>query len=91
MTKLKAAGIVLLSVIILASYFIYPHISISWLDANTASPKVAAFSETKLASLPSINPAGQGKVWVVQGCGSVVVTFTLTCMLQMGYPQKRVA
>jgi hypothetical protein len=27
MTKLKAAGIVLLSVIILASYFIYPHIS----------------------------------------------------------------
>jgi Cu(I)/Ag(I) efflux system membrane fusion protein len=64
MTKLKAAGIVLLSVIILASYFIYPHISISWLDANTASPKVAAFSETKLASLPSINPAGQGKVWV---------------------------
>ena len=64
MTKLKAAGIVLLSVIILASYFIYPHISFSWLDANTASPKVAAFSETKLASLPSINPAGQGKVWV---------------------------
>jgi len=64
MTKLKAAGIVLLSAIILASYFIYPHISISWLDANTASPKVAAFSETNKASLPSINPTGQGKVWV---------------------------
>jgi Cu(I)/Ag(I) efflux system membrane fusion protein len=58
MTKIKAAGIALLSVIILASYFGYQHISISWLDANTASPNV------KTSSLPSINPAGQGKVWV---------------------------
>jgi Cu(I)/Ag(I) efflux system membrane fusion protein len=69
MTKMRATGIVLLGVIILASYFIYPHISISWLDANTASPKVAALSETpkaktNAASLPSINPAGQEKVWV---------------------------
>lgn len=69
MTKIRAAGIALLGVIIVASYFIYPHISISWLDANTASPKVAATSETPItntnaASLPSINPAGQGKVWV---------------------------
>src|SRR5450759_960065 len=58
MTKIKAAGIALLSVIILASYFGYQHISISWLDANTASPNV------KTSSLSSINPAGQGKVWV---------------------------
>lgn len=58
MTKIKAAGIALLSVIILAAYFGYQHISISWLDANTASPNV------KTSSLPSINPAGQGKVWV---------------------------
>lgn len=69
MTKIKAAGIALLGVIILASYFIYPHISISWLAAQTASPGIAATSETPVtktnsASLPSINPAGQGKVWV---------------------------
>jgi membrane fusion protein, copper/silver efflux system len=64
MTKTKAAGIALLGVIILASYFIYPHISISWLAAQTASPGIAATSGTKTPSLPSINPAGQGKVWV---------------------------
>lgn len=69
MTKIKAAGIALLGVIILASYFIYPHISISWLAAQTASSGNAATSETPVtkansASLPSINPAGQGKVWV---------------------------
>lgn len=64
MTKIKAAGIALLGVIILALYFIYPHISISWLAAQTASSGNAATSETKTASLPSINPAGQGKVWV---------------------------
>ncbi len=56
MTKIKAAGIALLGVIILAAYFIYPHITISWFDANTASPGVS--------SLPSINPPGQGKVFV---------------------------
>jgi Cu(I)/Ag(I) efflux system membrane fusion protein len=56
MTKIRAAGIALLGVIILAAYFIYPHVSISWLDANTASPSIS--------SLPSINPPGQGKVFV---------------------------
>ncbi len=56
MTKTKAAGIALLGVIILASYFIYPHISVSWLDANSTTPNIS--------SLPSINPAVQGKVWV---------------------------
>ncbi len=69
MTKIKAAGIALLSVIMLAAYFIYPHISISWLAAQTASPGIAATSEAPIAKtnaspLPSINPAGQGKVWV---------------------------
>jgi Cu(I)/Ag(I) efflux system membrane fusion protein len=64
MTKTRAAGIALLGVIILASYLIYPHISISWLAANTASPKVASLTETNKVSLPSINPEGQGKVWV---------------------------
>lgn len=64
MTKIKAVGIALLGVIILASYFSYPHISISWLDAQTASPGIAATPGTKTPSLPSINPAGQGKVWV---------------------------
>ncbi len=64
MTKIKAAIIALLGVIILVSYFSYPHISISWLDTQTASPGIAATSGTKTPSLPSINPAGQGKVWV---------------------------
>lgn len=64
MTKIKAAGIALLGVIILASYFIYPHISISWRSVQTSSPNLAATTEPKTASLPSINPAGQGKVWV---------------------------
>jgi hypothetical protein len=64
MTKTKTAGIALLGVIFMASYFIYPHISISWLAANTASPGKVATTEPKTASLPSINPAGQGKVWV---------------------------
>lgn len=64
MTKMKATGIALLCVIILASYFIYPHISISWRYAQTASPGNTATTEPKTASLPNINPAGQGKVWV---------------------------
>ena len=64
MTKIKAAGIVLLGVITLATYFIYPHISISWLAAKTASPGIAATYGAKPSSLPGINPAGQGKVWV---------------------------
>ena len=64
MTKIKAAGIALLGVIILTAYFIYPHISISWLAAKTASPGIAATYGAKPSSLPGINPAGQEKVWV---------------------------
>lgn len=56
MTNKKAAGIALWAVIILAAYSVYPHLSISWLDAKTASPAASP-------SLPSINQAGQGKTW----------------------------
>lgn len=55
----KKAGIALLCVIILAFVFSYQHISISWHDANSASPAI-----TGINPLPAINPAGQGKVWV---------------------------
>ncbi|HSM98981.1 MAG TPA: efflux RND transporter periplasmic adaptor subunit [Gallionella sp.] len=64
MTKMKATGIALLCVIILSFYFIFPHIAISWRDTQTASPGDAATTKQKTASLPGINPAGQGKVWV---------------------------
>jgi Cu(I)/Ag(I) efflux system membrane fusion protein len=64
MTKIKAAGFALLGVIILASYFTYSHISITWLDAQTASPDITATPITKRPSLPSINSDGKGKVWV---------------------------
>lgn len=57
MTNKKAAGIALLAVIILASYFINQHISISWLGAQTAPP-------TASTSLQSIKLAEQGKAWV---------------------------
>ena len=73
MTKIKAAGIALLSVIILTSYFIYPHISISWLAANTVAPN------TKASSLPSINPAGQGKVWVCSMHPEIMQNHPGTC------------
>ena len=58
MTKIKAAGIALLGIVVLASYFSYRHFSTSWLDANTASPGI------KTSSLPGINPPGEEKVWI---------------------------
>lgn len=58
MTKIKAAGIALLGVIILTPYFSYQHISISWLAAHAALP------DTKTSSLPSINLSGQENIWV---------------------------
>ncbi len=58
MTKKNAAGLALLGVIILAAYFINQHISISWLDAQSASPSI------NTASLPDFNQPGQGKIWV---------------------------
>ena len=66
MTKQMAAGIALLAVVILSSYFFYQHLSISWLDAQTASPAVSASQSNTPASpsLPSINQPGQGKTWV---------------------------
>lgn len=60
MTRAKAAGIALLSVIILASYLNFPAIPISGIDAHAASSGVTA--EQRTVPLPSINP--QGKVWV---------------------------
>jgi Cu(I)/Ag(I) efflux system membrane fusion protein len=69
MTKNKAAGLALLSVIIMAVYFVYPHISISWLAEQSAPPSIPAISEAPISNasaspLPSINPPAQGKVWV---------------------------
>ena len=59
MTKKIAAGIALLAVVIVSSYSLYQHISISWLDAQPASPVASASP-----ALPSINKPGQGKTWV---------------------------
>ncbi len=69
MTKKKAAGIALLGLLILVSYFGYQHISISWLDANTASPNIA--------SLPSINP--QGKIFVCPMHPEIIQDHPGTC------------
>lgn len=54
MTNNKAASIVA-AVLILAVYFVYPHLSISWRDAKSPSAS---------ESLPGINRAGKGKTWV---------------------------
>src|SRR5512135_2325793 len=64
MTKKMAAGIALLVVVILASYFAYQHISISWLDAPSASPAASAPTVSAAPALPSINKSGQGKTFV---------------------------
>ncbi len=66
MTKKMAAGIALLAVVMLSSYFFYQHLSISWLDAPSASPAVSVSQSNNPASpsLPSINQSGQGKTWV---------------------------
>lgn len=58
MTNKKTAVIALLAVIIPALYFISRHISISWLNANTAPPSINA------SSLISINQAVPEKTWV---------------------------
>jgi Cu(I)/Ag(I) efflux system membrane fusion protein len=67
MMKTKVAGIALptvifsaiTAVILLAVYFIYPHVSISWLDARTASPNTATTPEgTKLSLFDT------GQAWV---------------------------
>lgn len=68
MTRKKAAGIALLGIIVLAAYLVYPHLSISWLDAKTASP-----------ALPSINPPGQGKVFVCPMHPEIVQDHPGTC------------
>jgi Cu(I)/Ag(I) efflux system membrane fusion protein len=62
MSRYKAGSIVLLGMVILAAYVIYPHLSISWLAAGQALPSVS--TGINASPLPGINPAGQGKVWV---------------------------
>jgi Cu(I)/Ag(I) efflux system membrane fusion protein len=62
MSRYKAGSIVLLGMVILAVYVIYPHLSISWTAAGQALPSVS--TGINASPLPGINPAGQGKVWV---------------------------
>lgn len=64
MTRYKAAIVALSGIFILAGFFIYPHLSISWLDAKSASPGVNAVVTTGAKSLPGINPSSKSKVWV---------------------------
>ena len=47
-----------MAAVMLSSYVIYQHLSISWLDAPSASPAVST------TPLPSINQTGQEKTWV---------------------------
>jgi len=58
MAKKKAAGMALLAIAILSSYYLYRHISISWNEAQGAS------SGNSPSTLPSISKPAQGKVWV---------------------------
>lgn len=73
MTNKKAAAIALLVVIILASYFINRHISISWRDAQTASPNI------KAESLPSINQTVPVKTWVCPMHSEIMQDHPGTC------------
>lgn len=59
MSRYKAAGIVLLGVL-LAAYFIYPHLVISWSNAKITAPGVSTAADSSLG----IAPSGQTKVWV---------------------------
>ena len=64
MAKKKAAGLALLVVVMLSSYYLYRHISISWNDAQAASSGTTAAPAAAPSSLPSISKPGQGNVWV---------------------------
>jgi Cu(I)/Ag(I) efflux system membrane fusion protein len=61
MTKKIAASIALLAVVILSSYYLFQHLSISWNEAPGAS---SASPGTTPSTLPSISKPGQGKIWV---------------------------
>jgi Cu(I)/Ag(I) efflux system membrane fusion protein len=64
MTKKMAASIALLAVVILSSYFLYQHTSISWNEASEASSGTTASPGATRSNLPSINQPGKGKIWV---------------------------
>lgn len=68
MMNKKAAGIAV-AVIILTTYFVYPHLSISWLDAKTASPP----------SLPAINQASSVKIRVCPMHPEIIQDHPGTC------------
>lgn len=73
MTKKKAAGIVLLGVIILASYLFNQDILIAWLDARNPSPKITA------SSLSGINETQQENIWVCPMHPEVMQSHPGTC------------
>lgn len=73
MTKKKAAGIVLLGVIILASYLFNQDILIAWLDARNPSPKITALS------LSGINETQQENIWVCPMHPEVMQSHPGTC------------
>ena len=73
MTKKKAAGIVLLGVIILASYLFNQDILIAWLDARSPSPKITA------SSLSGINETQQENIWVCPMHPEIMQSHPGTC------------
>ncbi|MBI3901378.1 MAG: efflux RND transporter periplasmic adaptor subunit [Nitrosomonadales bacterium] len=64
MTKKIAASFALLAVVMLSSYSFYRHIAPSWNEAQAAASVSAVAPVTPASTLSSINPSGQGKVWV---------------------------
>lgn len=73
MTKKKAAGLVLLGVIILASYLFNQDILIPWLDARNPSPKITALS------LSGINETKQENIWVCPMHSEIMQSHPGTC------------
>lgn len=73
MTKKKAAGIVLLGVIILASYLFNQDILTAWLDARNPSPKITALS------LSGINKTQQENIWVCPMHPEIMQSHPGTC------------
>lgn len=64
MTKKLYTGMALLATLMLFSYFLYPHISISWDKTRVDSSGTTTQLHSKTSALPGIIQAGQGKTWV---------------------------
>jgi Cu(I)/Ag(I) efflux system membrane fusion protein len=62
MTKKKAASITLLAVV-LSSYYLYRHISISWNEVQGASSGTTALPDTPSSTLPNISKPEQREIW----------------------------